>query len=124
MSTISQAEVPAGATGDREPAAYVRGNLRFFLNELRLVFFRRRNQLLLVVTVVFPIVIGIALRVAAPPRGCGAATPAVNDDRMSSRTISCRTRSTYCGSVMWFAANSALNAVRSNTPPARRNIGS
>ena len=48
---------------------------RFYASELRLVFGRRRNQLLLVVTVVFPIVIGIALRVAAPPRGCGAATP-------------------------------------------------
>jgi len=66
MSTISQAEVPAGATGDREPAAYVRGNLRFFLNELRLVFFRRRNQLLLAVVVLFPLLIGIGLKLAAP----------------------------------------------------------
>jgi ABC-2 type transport system permease protein len=66
MSTISQAEVPAGATGGREPAAYVRGNLRFFLNELRLVFFRRRNQLLLAVVVLFPLLIGIGLKLAAP----------------------------------------------------------
>jgi ABC-2 type transport system permease protein len=67
MSTISQAEVPAaGATGGREPAAYVRGNLRFFLNELRLVFFRRRNQLLLLVVVLFPLLIGIGLKLAAP----------------------------------------------------------
>lgn len=66
MSTISQAEVPAGATDGREPAAYVRGNLRFFLNELRLVFFRRRNQLLLLVVVLFPLLIGIGLKLAAP----------------------------------------------------------
>ena len=71
MSTISQAEVPAGATGGREPAAYVRGNLRFFLNELRLVFFRRRNQLLLAVVVLFPLLIGIGLKLAAPHGGGG-----------------------------------------------------
>jgi len=71
MSTISQAEVPAGATGGREPAAYVRGNLRFFLNELRLVFFRRRNQLLLLVVVLFPLLIGIGLKLAAPHGGGG-----------------------------------------------------
>jgi ABC-2 type transport system permease protein len=66
MSTISQAEVPAAATGGREPVAYVRGNLRFFLNELRLVFFRRRNQLLLAVVELLPLLIGIGLKLAAP----------------------------------------------------------
>ena len=71
MSTISQAEAPAGATDGREPAAYVRGNLRFFLNELRLVFFRRRNQLLLAVVVLFPLLIGIGLKLAAPHGGGG-----------------------------------------------------
>ncbi len=74
MSTISQAEVPAGATDGREPAAYVRGNLRFFLNELRLVFFRRRNQLLLLVVVLFPLLIGIGLKLAAP-HGRGGGGP-------------------------------------------------
>ena len=71
MSTISQAEVPTGATDGREPAAYVRGNLRFFRNELRLVFFRRRNQLLLAVVVLFPLLIGIGLKLAAPHGGGG-----------------------------------------------------
>jgi ABC-2 type transport system permease protein len=71
MSTISQAEAPAAATGGREPAGYVRGNLRFFLNELRLVFFRRRNQLLLLVVVLFPLLIGIGLKLAAPHGGGG-----------------------------------------------------
>jgi len=40
--------------------------LRFFRSELRLVFRRRRNLVLLVVTAAFPLVIGIALRLAAP----------------------------------------------------------
>jgi ABC-2 type transport system permease protein len=71
MSTISRAEVPARATDGREPAAYVRGNLRFFRNELRLVFFRRRNQLLLAVVVLFPLLIGIGLKLAAPHGGGG-----------------------------------------------------
>ncbi|MGB6615733.1 MAG: ABC transporter permease subunit [Trebonia sp.] len=71
MSTISQAEAPEGATDGREPAAYVRGNLRFFRNELRLVFFRRRNQLLLAVVVLFPLLIGIGLKLAAPHGGGG-----------------------------------------------------
>jgi ABC-2 type transport system permease protein len=76
MSTISQAEVATGATGGREPAGYVRGNLRFFLNELRLVFFRRRNQLLLLVVVLFPLLIGIGLKLAAPHSHGGGGGPA------------------------------------------------
>jgi ABC-2 type transport system permease protein len=56
------AEVPVAG---REHSA-VRSDLRFFAAELRLVLFRRRNLLLLAVTVVFPLVIGIALRLAAP----------------------------------------------------------
>jgi ABC-2 type transport system permease protein len=48
----------------------VRAYLRFFTAELRLVFLRRRNLLLLAVTAVFPLVIGIALRLASPhPQG-------------------------------------------------------
>src|ERR1700749_3779767 len=39
---------------------------RFYASELRLVLFRRRNLLLLAVTAVFPLVIGIALRLAEP----------------------------------------------------------
>jgi ABC-2 type transport system permease protein len=60
---------PAGASGSR-PA--VRGSLRLFASELRLVFLRRRNLLLLAATAAFPLVIGIALRLAAPhPQGGG-----------------------------------------------------
>jgi len=43
---------------------------RFFGSELRLVLLRRRNLLLLAVTALFPLVIGIALRLSAPkPEG-------------------------------------------------------
>src|SRR5580704_8362330 len=59
-------------TGTGVPASSVRAWGRLFRSELRLVFRRRRNLLLLVVTAVFPIVIGIALRLAAPhPQGGG-----------------------------------------------------
>jgi ABC-2 type transport system permease protein len=58
---------PVAPVAARNPA---RAWLRLFGSELRLVFGRRRNLLLLAVTVVFPVVIGIALRVAAPhPQG-------------------------------------------------------
>jgi len=50
---------------------------KFFRSELRLVFRRRRNQLLLAVAAVFPLVIGIALRLAAPhPQGGNGNGPA------------------------------------------------
>ena len=44
---------------------------RFYGSELRLVLLRRRNLLLLAVAGVFPLVIGIALRLAAPHPGGG-----------------------------------------------------
>jgi len=56
----------AGAPGRRA----VRGHLRLCGSELRLVFLRKRNLLLLAVTALFPLIIGIALRLAAPhPQG-------------------------------------------------------
>jgi ABC-2 type transport system permease protein len=72
MST-AKVPLPAGhaptAPASRSAA---RSWLRLFSAELRLVFLRKRNMLLLAVTVVFPVVIGIALRVASPhPRGGG-----------------------------------------------------
>ena len=66
-SPQEQRESGAARAAPRNPA---RAWLRLFGAELRLVFGRRRNLLLLAVTVVFPVVIGIALRVAAPhPQG-------------------------------------------------------
>ncbi len=64
MST-ADVVVPAG-----HAVRPVRSHLRFFTAELRLVFLRRRNLLLLAVTAMFPLVIGIALRLASPhPQG-------------------------------------------------------
>jgi ABC-2 type transport system permease protein len=60
------------AVGSGETAAAVRGYLRFLRSELRLVFWRRRNQLLLLVVALFPLLIGIGLKIAAPhPQGGG-----------------------------------------------------
>ncbi len=70
-------ESPGELVGGTEPAAYVRADLRFLRNELRLVFFRRRNQLLLGVVALFPLLIGIGLKAAAPhPQGGGNGTGA------------------------------------------------
>ncbi len=63
---------PVGRAGaGPEPAGPVRANLRFFANELRITFFRRRNQLLLLVAALFPLLIGIGLKAAAPHGGRG-----------------------------------------------------
>src|ERR1700689_1177532 len=66
---------PATSVAAPESAGPVRANLRFFTNELRLTFFRRRNQLLLLVTALFPLLIGIGLKVAAPQGGGGGGGP-------------------------------------------------
>lgn len=63
---------PAGAAGAGESRLSVLGYGRFLRSELRLVFGRRRNQLLLLVVALFPLLIGIALRVAAPDRQTAA----------------------------------------------------
>jgi ABC-2 type transport system permease protein len=52
-------------------AAPVRAWLRFFRSELRLVFLRRRNLGLLAVVALFPIVIGVGLRLATQPGNAG-----------------------------------------------------
>ena len=51
--------------------APVRAWLRFFRSELRLVFGRRRNQALLVVVALFPLIIGIGLRLTQQPNATG-----------------------------------------------------
>jgi ABC-2 type transport system permease protein len=62
---------PVRGVGGPESAGSVRANLRFFTNELRITFFRRRNQLLLLVVALFPLLIGIGLKAAAPHGGGG-----------------------------------------------------
>jgi ABC-2 type transport system permease protein len=61
------------------PRWYHRGPLgvRIFRSELRLVFRRRRNQLLLAVAALFPLLIGIALKLASPQSQSGQNRPAV-----------------------------------------------
>jgi ABC-2 type transport system permease protein len=75
-ATLAPPDPSADATVGPEPGpadarpGVVRAWLRLLSSELRLVFLRKRNLLLLAVTVVFPVVIGIALRLAAPhPQG-------------------------------------------------------
>jgi len=79
MSTDSQpvltAAGPPTATSASARPRIVRAWFRLFGSELRLVFRRRRNLLLLAVTAVFPLVIGIALRLAAPHSGGGGNGP-------------------------------------------------
>jgi len=69
MSTADDAAAavlaPPAAAPDYAPRP-VTSWLRMFRAELRLVFRRKRNLLLLAVTAVFPLIIGIALRLAAP----------------------------------------------------------
>jgi ABC-2 type transport system permease protein len=61
MSAVDEA-----GTGAIVKPPPVLANMRFFRSELRLVFRRRRNLLLLGVTAVFPLVIGIALKLSSP----------------------------------------------------------
>ena len=75
MSTELESTTPTApvATAGQEAGrrgGVVRGYGRFFASELRLVFRRRRNQLLLLVVFAFPVLIGIGLKIAAPrPNG-------------------------------------------------------
>jgi ABC-type transport system involved in multi-copper enzyme maturation permease subunit len=70
MVEVSTAEASPAGTGYAGGAAAagqgrgapVQAWLRFFRSELRLVFGRRRNQALLVVVALFPLIIGIGLR--------------------------------------------------------------
>src|SRR5664279_2958659 len=65
------AEAAAGARPQRSPRPG--GMRRLLSSELRLVFRRRRNQALLVVLAGPPILIGVAVKAAAPRHGDGPA---------------------------------------------------
>ncbi len=74
MAEATAIESPAAGAGPVAGPARVgaaRAWLRFFRSELRQVFLRRRNQLLLAVAALFPILIGVGLRLASHPRGGG-----------------------------------------------------
>jgi ABC-2 type transport system permease protein len=70
--TVNAGAPPEGMVAGPKPAAPVMAALRFFTNELRLTFFRRRNQVLLLVAALFPLLIGIGLKLAAPHHGGGS----------------------------------------------------
>jgi ABC-2 type transport system permease protein len=85
---MSSADVVTGNTGVRQAApgqvqkavagespSSVRAYGRLLASELRLVFGRRRNQLLLLVVALFPLLIGIALKVASPKGAGGGGGP-------------------------------------------------
>jgi ABC-2 type transport system permease protein len=72
MSTAELEAAPAPAPG--APPGYRPATLswlRLLGSELRLVFRRRRNLALLAVVAVIPVIIGVALRLAAPPKSGG-----------------------------------------------------
>ncbi|HEX4089483.1 MAG TPA: ABC transporter permease [Trebonia sp.] len=66
---------PPESRRESQSAGTVRADLRFFASELRITFFRRRNQLLLVVVALFPLLIGIGLKAAAPHGNGGGNGP-------------------------------------------------
>jgi len=74
MAEAAAIESPSAAPGPVAgpvPVGHARAWLRFFRSELRQVFLRRRNLLLLAVVALFPILIGAGLRLASHPRGGG-----------------------------------------------------
>src|ERR1700756_289952 len=72
MSSIDLVGQDRQESGGRVVSATpVRTTLRFFANELRVTFFRRRNQLLLLVAALFPLLIGIGLKLSMPHGGGG-----------------------------------------------------
>ncbi len=74
MAEATAIESPAAGPGPVAgpvPVGHTRAWLRFFRSELRQVFLRRRNLLLLAVVALFPILIGVGLRLASHPRGGG-----------------------------------------------------
>jgi len=74
MAEVTVIESPAAGPGPHPAPVAVgaaRAWLRFFRSELRQVFLRRRNQMLLAVAALFPILIGVGLRLASHPRGGG-----------------------------------------------------
>lgn len=71
VSPSAPGPAAAPATAAQRCPGPVQAWLRFFRSELRLVFGRRRNQGLLAAVLVFPLVIGVGLRLAIQPGNPG-----------------------------------------------------
>jgi ABC-2 type transport system permease protein len=72
MSNADVLDVPPASAPRANPEVSRVGRyvaLRFLRNELRTTFWRRRNQLLLLVAALFPLLIGVGLKAAAPHGG-------------------------------------------------------
>lgn len=73
MSSPDVLDVIGGEDQGTERAPLpVRSYLRFVRSEFRITFWRRRNQLLLAVVALFPLIIGIGLKAASPHGGNGS----------------------------------------------------
>ena len=87
MAEATAIESPSAAPGPVAgpvPVGHARAWLRFFRSELRQVFLRRRNLLLLAVVALFPILIGVGLRLASHPAAAGAGAGAACPSSPSS----------------------------------------
>ena len=74
MAEATTDRIPGGgarSVAGPVPVGHARAWLRFFRSELRQVFLRRRDLLLLAVVALFPILIGVGLRLASHPHGGG-----------------------------------------------------
>jgi ABC-type transport system involved in multi-copper enzyme maturation permease subunit len=76
--TVDVGSPPAEMVVRPKSPPAVLADLRFFANELRVTFFRRRNQLLLLVAVLFPLLIGVGLKLSAPQDGGGRSGPSAS----------------------------------------------
>ena len=85
VDLVDAGQAPVAAAAGRQSAELVRTTLRFFANELRTTFFRRRNQLLLLVAALFPLLIGIGLKAASPRGGGGGRGPSASGQAYFSR---------------------------------------
>jgi ABC-2 type transport system permease protein len=74
MTTSAPASLltPMTPSAPDSPSTRFRLTSRFLRNELRVTFLRRRNQLLLLVAALFPLLIGVGLKAAAPHGGGGS----------------------------------------------------
>ena len=74
---MSTASVPLVSPRAPATAASVRHWLRLFRSELRIIFLRPRNLVLLALLAAGPIFLGIVLKINTPPPGSGGEGPAV-----------------------------------------------